>query len=117
MLSCAGKRRPSSQSRGRPMARAVACLIMSFAFLFIARAKAADAPVIESVVDAASGTILWQKSDSAAVPNLKPGQMIILRGHGFGAGPITAARPGLEPPAGGTPPADGAVSVVASAAE
>ncbi len=32
---------------GRPMARAVACLIVSLAFLSIVRAKAADAPVIE----------------------------------------------------------------------
>src|SRR5512133_604241 len=100
MLSCAGERRPSISCRGRLMARAVACLTISLVFLFIASAKAADAPVIESVADAASGTVLWQRSDSAAVPTLKPGQIIILYGHGFGTGPITAARPGLDPPAG-----------------
>jgi hypothetical protein len=99
------------------MARAVACLTISLVFLFIASAKAADAPVIESVADAASGTVLWQRSDSAAVPTLKPGQIIILYGHGFGTGPITAAQPGLDPPAGGTPPVGGAVSVVPSVAE
>ena len=58
------------------MARAIACPIISITFLSIVRAKAADAPVIESVVDAASGIVLWQKSDRAAVPNLKPGQVV-----------------------------------------
>src|SRR5690348_10893843 len=37
---------------GRPMARAIACLIIAVSLLFVARAEAADAPVIESVVDA-----------------------------------------------------------------
>ncbi len=100
------------------MARALARLTIFVALPCVAlNAAAADAPIIESMVDAASGTVLWQQSDSAAVPTLRPGQVIILRGRDFGTGPITAARPGLEPPAGGTPPAQGLTSVVPSAAE
>src|SRR5690349_11075192 len=117
MPSCADERRPSISCRGRLMARSVTCLSFILTFLFIAGAKAADTPVIESVADAASGTVLWQRSNSDAAPTLKPGQAIILHGHGFGTGPITAARPGLDPPAGGTPPVGGAVSVVPSVAE
>jgi hypothetical protein len=99
-------------------AGAFARLTVSLAFLFAGfSARAADAPVIESVVDAASGAMLWQMPDSATVPTLKPGQTIILRGHGFGPGPVTAANPGLGPPVGGVPPAGGATSAVASAAE
>src|SRR6478735_5451717 len=100
------------------MARAFAGLVISLSFLSATLdAQAAEAPVIESVVDAGSGAVLWQRSDSAAVPTLKPGQIIGLRGHGFGPGPITAARPGLEPPAGGTPQAGGATSIVPSDVE
>jgi hypothetical protein len=80
-------------------------------------ATAADAPVIETVLDATSGAVLWQSSDSSRAPLLKPGQAIILRGHGFGPGPVTAASPGLAPPAGGLPPGNGTRSVVASAPE
>ena len=40
-----------------------------------------------------------------------------LRGHDFGPGPITAARPGSDPPAGGAAPADGTKSIVPSTAE
>jgi hypothetical protein len=100
------------------MARVLVRLVISVTFLFVAfNAKAADAPVIESVVDAASGTVLWQRSDNAAAPTLKPGQIISLRGHDFGPGPITAARPGSDPPAGGAAPADGTKSIVPSTAE
>ena len=81
------------------MARAFARLIISLAFLCATLdAIAADAPVIGSVIDAGSGAVLWQRSNGSALPDLKPGQAIILRGHGFGRGPVTAARPGLEPP-------------------
>ncbi|HET7882859.1 MAG TPA: hypothetical protein VFL55_18390 [Acetobacteraceae bacterium] len=86
--------------------------------LVLARATlAADAPVIDAIVDAASGTPLWQATNPSTPPALKPGQSILLRGHGFGPGPVTAATPGLAPPAGGVPAGNGATSVVASAAE
>src|SRR5271165_4741572 len=83
----------------------------------VSHAMAADAPVIASVLDATSGAVLWQSPGSSIAPMLKPGQAIIVRGHGFGPGPVTAAAPGLWPPAGGTPPADGRRSVTASPAE
>jgi hypothetical protein len=67
-------------------------------------AAAADAPVIESVVDRDSGTVLWSIANPAAQPLLKPGQAILLKGRNFGQGALTAARPGLGPPAGGVPP-------------
>src|SRR5262245_4839586 len=97
-------------------------LLRALAILVIAPwlalpARAADAPVIETVLDAASGSVLWQRSDAAATPLLRPGQAIVLRGHGFGAGPVTAAVPGLAPPAGGVSPGDGAMSVLPSVAE
>jgi hypothetical protein len=70
-------------------------------------AKAADAPVIESIVDRDSGSILWSTADPNAHPLLKPGQAIFLKGRNFGPGPLTTARPGLDPPAGGVAPAGG----------
>jgi hypothetical protein len=80
-------------------------------------ATAADAPVIESIVDRDSGTTLWSTSNPDAHPVLKPGQAVLLRGRNFGPGPLTAARPGLDPPAGGTAPANGGRSARASAPE
>src|ERR1700719_767699 len=67
-------------------------------------ATATDAPVIESVVDRGSGTVLWSMANPAAQPSLKPGQAILLKGRNFGQGTLTTARPGLGPPAGGVPP-------------
>src|ERR1700736_3521440 len=67
-------------------------------------AAAADAPVIESVVERDSGTVLWSIANPAAQPLLKPGQAILLKGRNFGQGALTAARPGLGPPAGGVHP-------------
>src|ERR1700730_10279521 len=49
-------------------------------------ATAADAPVIESVVDRDSGTVLWSMANPAAQPLLKPGQAILLKGRNFGQG-------------------------------
>lgn len=74
-------------------------------------AQAADAPVIESIVDRDSGAILWDAANPDAHPSLKPGQAILLKGRNFGAGPLTAAWPGLEPPAGGAAPAGGGRSL------
>jgi len=68
-------------------------------------ASAADAPVIESIVDRDSGTTLWSTTIPDARPSLKPGQAVLLKGRNFGSGPLTAARPGLDPPAGGIAPA------------
>ncbi|GGF47250.1 hypothetical protein GCM10011611_62080 [Aliidongia dinghuensis] len=76
-----------------------------------------DAPVIESIVDRGSGAILWSSANPGAQPSLKPGQAILLKGRNFGAGPITAARPGLDPPAGGSAPAGGGHSVRSSPPE
>jgi len=80
-------------------------------------AIAADAPVIESIVDRDSGTTLWSRANPDTRPLLKPGQAVLLRGRNFGPGPLTAARPGLDPPAGGTAPANGGRSARASAPE
>jgi hypothetical protein len=68
-------------------------------------ASAADAPVIESIVDRDSGTTLWSIASPDRQPLLKPGRAILLKGRNFGPGPLAAARPGLDPPAGGTAPA------------
>src|SRR5437588_8837407 len=68
-------------------------------------ANAGDAPVIESIVDRDSGTTLWSTTTPDARPLLKPGQAVLLKGRNFGSGPLTAARPGLDPPAGGIAPA------------
>ena len=67
-------------------------------------ARAADAPVIDSVVDRDSGAVLWSAANPGAHPTLKPGQAVLLKGRNFGPGPLAAARPGLDPPAGGAPP-------------
>jgi hypothetical protein len=72
---------------------------------------AADAPIIESIVDRDSGTVLWSTAQPGARPSLKPGQAILLKGRNFGSGPLTTARPGLDPPAGGVAPASGGRSV------
>jgi hypothetical protein len=77
-------------------------------------AGATEAPVIEAIVDRDSGATLWSAANPTAHPLLKPGQAILLKGRNFGAGPLTAARPGLDPPAGGTAPAGGTHSVRAS---
>lgn len=74
-------------------------------------AGAAEPPVIEAIIDRDSGATLWSSANPAAHPLLKPGQAILLKGRNFGAGPLTAARPGLGPPAGGTAPASGGHSV------
>jgi hypothetical protein len=80
-------------------------------------AMAGQPPVIERMVDRASGATLWSSADPTAQPLLHPGQAILLIGHDFGPGPLTAAQPGLQPPAGGEPPADGPRSLAASPPE
>jgi hypothetical protein len=86
--------------------------------IFVATAvQAADTPVIESIVDRDSGSILWSSTNPDAQPLLKPGQAILIKGRNFGTGPLTAARPGLDPPAGGTAPAGGGHSVRSSPPE
>src|SRR6185295_3648675 len=91
-------------------------LIASACALGRAPAGAADSPVIESIVDRDSGTVLWSMASPSAGLQLKPGQAILLKGRNFGPGPLTAARPGLGPPAGGVPPAAGR-SIAASSPE
>src|SRR5262245_52033015 len=76
-----------------------------------------DHPVIEAVIDLDSGAELWTAKNHAAPAALKPGQKIRLMGHGFGPGPITVARPGLGPPAGGVSPGGGTTSVTSAAPE
>jgi hypothetical protein len=93
---------------------AITALVLSTA---IWGADAADRPVVEAVVDRESGVVLWSKDNSAAAAVLKPGEEIVLRGRDFGPGPITAAQPGLGPPAGGLPPLDAAKSVTSSPPE
>jgi hypothetical protein len=80
-------------------------------------AHAADLPQIEAIRDRDSGTVLWSIAHPTAAPTLKPGQEILLEGHDFGPGPITAARPGLGPPAGGLPPGNGTSSAARSPPE
>lgn len=80
-------------------------------------ARAADAPVIEGIVDRESGATIWSAANPDARPLLRPGQAILLKGRNFGPGPLTMARPGLGPPAGGVAPANGQRSVQASPAE
>ena len=86
-------------------------LLMAALLLSPRAAGAAGTPVIEAIVDRDSGALLWSTANPAAHPLLKPGQSILLKGRNFGAGPLTAARPGLDPPAGGSAPADGEHSV------
>ena len=92
-------------------------LLVSAEALLPPVAKAQVAPVIESIVDRDSGAVLWSSTTPTAHPSLKPGQSILLKGRDFGAGPLTAARPGLDPPAGGVAPAGGGKSVRPSPAE
>jgi mono/diheme cytochrome c family protein len=92
-------------------------LITAFALLTLfGQANASDPPVIEQVLDHDSGATLWSNLNPGAMV-LKPGQEILLEGHNFGSGPITAARPGLGPPAGGVPTANGTSSIASSPAE
>src|SRR6185295_19193971 len=92
-------------------------LIASACALGRAPAGAADSPVIESIVDRDSGTVLWSMASPSAGLLLKPGEAILLKGRNFGPGPLTAARPGLGPPAGGVPPNGGGPSKAASPPE
>jgi hypothetical protein len=80
-------------------------------------AGAADRPLIDAIVDHDSGAVLWSTANPTTAATLKPGQEILLKGHNLGPGPITAARPGLAPPAGGMPPGDGTSSVAKSPPE
>ncbi len=90
--------------------------VMALAVLVV-DARAADRPVVEAVVDHDSGAVLWSSANPTAPAALKPGQEILLKGRNLGPGPITAARPGLGPPAGGVPPGDGTSSVTSSPTE
>jgi hypothetical protein len=98
----------------RRLGKALLTLMLVFAST---AARAADAPIIDSVVDRDSGSILWSAENSDARPSLKSGQAILIKGRNFGSGPLTTARPGLDPPAGGAAPADGGHSVRASPPE
>jgi hypothetical protein len=86
-------------------------------FAIIWGANAADRPLVEAVIDHDSGAILWSVANPTVAATLKPGQEILLKGRNLGPGPITAARPGLGPPAGGVPPGDGTSSVASSPPE
>src|SRR6266567_6876531 len=106
--------------RGKPMnvVRRLGGTLLAVALVLAPMVTiAADAPVIESIVDRDSGTTLWATANPDARPLLKPGQAVLLRGRNFGSGPLTAARPGLDPPAGGTAPANGGRSARTSAPE
>ena len=106
-------------NRARKIARwIVGCWLIALASSIAPLpAAAADAPVIDSIVDRDSGNVLWSATQPDTHPALKPGQAILLKGHNFGPGPLTAARPGLDPPAGGAAPADGPRSARASPPE
>jgi len=108
--------RVGSQALG---ARIVYGTLVSATALFAAvmTASAADRPLIDAIVDHDSGTVLWSTVNPTAVATLKPGREILLKGQNLGPGPITAARPGLAPPAGGMPPGGGASSVANSPPE
>jgi hypothetical protein len=80
-------------------------------------ASAADRPMIDTVIDHDSGAVLWSSANPAAPAALKPGQEILLKGRNLGPGPITAARPGMAPPAGGGVPPDGISSATSSPPE
>src|SRR5262249_55649999 len=79
--------------------------------------SAAGRPIVEAVLDRDSGAVLWSIDNPTTAARLKPGQEILLKGVEFGPGPVTAARPGLMPPAGGMPPGDGTSSVIRSPPE
>jgi len=87
------------------------------AFLTPVLANAADAPAIDSIIDRDSGTIIWSSANPKVHPSLKPGQAILLRGRNFGPGPLTMAKPGLAPPAGGVAPINGQHSIQVSPPE
>src|SRR5262249_32701988 len=111
---------PSREGESAMVSRAkalCASIVIASAGLAGPNARAADTPMIETVLDARTGTVLWQSTDASRSALLKPGQAIILRGHDFGPGPITATPPGFGPPAGGMPPGDGTTSVIASPPE
>jgi hypothetical protein len=113
-LSAAAGARQSDRRRVRAF---YGMLITAFALLpLLGEANAEGRPVIEAMVDHDSGAVLWSSANQGAAAALKPGQEILLKGHNFGSGPITAAQPGLAPPAGGVPP-DGKSSVIASPPE
>jgi hypothetical protein len=117
----ASQRRPPQGAARRPrwpkgLGGIVALLLLAFQAA-AGGAHAGGPPVIERIVDRASGAVLWSSADPSAQPEIRPGQAILVIGHDFGPGPLTVARPGLEPPAGGMPPADGQRSVVASPPE
>src|SRR5215472_5266453 len=113
-LSAAGAR----QSDCRRVRAFYGSLITTFALMTLfGQANAEGPPVIEAVVDHDSGAVLWSNTNPTAAAALKPGQEILLKGHNFGSGPITAAQPGLAPPAGGVPPGNGTSSVASSPAE
>jgi hypothetical protein len=105
----------AANARVRPVRDGVLALLVLL--LAATGAAASGPPVIERVVDRNSGAVLWSSSNGTAQPLLRPGQAIVLVGHDFGPGPLTAARPGLQPPAGGQPPADGQRSIVPSPPE
>src|SRR6516162_1600931 len=105
------KKSPSLQALG-------SALCMAFALAGVLKtADAADRPQIDVIVDHDSGAVLWSTVNPTTAAMLKPGQEIVLKGHNLGPGPITAARPGLAPPAGGVPPGDGTSSVASSPPE
>jgi hypothetical protein len=113
------KRRSPDQRPERGRSRALCSSLLTALALSVAviSARAADGPVIETVLDHDSGAVLWSSANPAAAAALKPGQEILIRGHGFGAGPVTAAQPGLAPPAGGAPPSNREKSVAGSPPE
>ncbi len=92
-------------------------VIALFLSTSVADVSAGDRPNVETIIDQDSGTVLWSSANPTAVAVLKPGQEILLKGHNFGPGPITAARPGLGPPTGGVPPTDGTTSLASSPPE
>jgi hypothetical protein len=93
-------------------------LITAFALMILlGEANAEGRPVIETVVDRDSGAILWSNANPTAAVTLRPGQEILIKGGNLGPGPVTAARPGLAPPAGGKPPGDGTFSIASSPPE
>jgi hypothetical protein len=93
-------------------------LCVAFALAGVLKtADGADRPQIDAIVDHDSGAVLWSTANPTTTAMLKPGQEIVLKGHNLGPGPITAARPGLAPPAGGVPPGDGTSSVASSPPE
>ena len=94
-----------------------ALVIATASFAALPFARAADAPVIDSIVDRDTGSVLWSFAQPDLHPSLEPGQAILLKGRNFGSGPLTAARPGLDPPAGGAGPGNGNQSVRATPPE